>query len=173
VGISAITFAFNINLSTGYIATPVKLTPRLMAKALTQSYKKDLSDFDNNHPGPAWAKNNPTTILTDPEFEKLNPNVPTSTKSGSPLAPLLTEDHSAVNQQVWAWIQSDKVARDWLAGKPDENGMVVNPNYKKLKLNNPPALDSYPRADPTCFNYGKSADSPPKDEIKCALDQLP
>jgi len=173
VSISAITFAFNINLSTGYIGTPVKLTPRLMAKALTQSYKKDLSDFDNNHPGPAWAKNNPTTILTDPEFEKLNPNVPTSTKSGSPLAPLLTEDHSAVNQQVWAWIQSDKVARDWLAGKPDENGMVVNPNYKKLKLNNPPALDSYPRADPTCFNYGKSADSPPKDEIKCALDQLP
>ncbi|MBO0885529.1 MAG: hypothetical protein J2P17_35390, partial [Mycobacterium sp.] len=100
-----------------------------MAKALTQSYKKDLSDFDNNHPGPAWAKNNPATILQDPEFEKLNPNVPTSTKSGSPLAPLLTEDHSAVNQQVWAWIQSDKAARDWLAGKPDENGMVVNPNY--------------------------------------------
>jgi len=34
-------------------------------------------------------------------------------------------------------------------------------------------LDSYPRADPTCFNYGKSNDSPPKDEVKCALDQLP
>jgi ABC-type phosphate transport system substrate-binding protein len=173
VGISAVTFAFNINLSTGYIATPVKLTPRLMAKALTQSYKKDLSDFDNNHPGLAWAKNNPETIVKDPEFQKLNPNVPKSIGSGSPTAPLLTEDHSALNQQVGAWIQSDKAARDWLAGKPDENGMVVNPNYKALKLNNPPAIDSYPRADPTCFDYGKTNDSPPKEMIKCALDQLP
>jgi len=173
VGISAITFAFNINLSTGYIATPVKLTPRLMAKALTQSYKQDLPDYDNNHPGPAWAKNNPLSILKDPEFQKLNPNVQGTTGSGSPLAPLLTEDHSAVNQQVWAWIQSDKAARDWLSGTPDENKMVVNPNYTKLKLSNPPAIDSYPRADPTCFNYGKSNASPPKDEIKCSLDLLP
>jgi hypothetical protein len=173
VAASAITLGFDINLSTGYIATPVKLTPRLLAKALTQSYKFDLADFDNSHSGPAWAKNNPTSILKDPEFNKLNPNVPTSTASGNPVAPLLTEDHSAINQQIWAWIQSDRAARSWLGGKPDENGMVVNPNYQALKLATPPAIDSYPRADPTCFDYGTSTGSPPKHEVKCALDLLP
>jgi hypothetical protein len=170
---SAVTMGFNINLNTGNIATPVKLTPRLMAKALTQSYKFDLADFDNSHPGPTWAKNNPTSILKDPEFNRLNPNVPTSTGSGNPVAPLLTEDRSAVNQQVWAWIQSDQAARDWLNGEPDEDGMVVNPHYKDLKLQVPPASDSYPRADPTCFDYGTSTGSPPKEEIKCTLDLLP
>lgn len=172
VAVSALTLGFNINLASGYIATPVKLTPRLLAKSLTQSYKADLSDFDNSHPGPDWAKNNPTTILQDPEFQALNPNVPKSTGSGAPLAPLLTEDHSGLNQQIWQWIQADKAARDWLAGQPDEHGMVVNPNYKALNLNDTP-IDSYPRADPTCFDYGLSTNSPPKEKVKCALDQLP
>lgn len=173
VGISAITFGFNINLATGYISTPVKLTPRLLAKALTQSYRSDLPDFDNNHPGPDWAKKNPLTILKDPEFEKLNPDVPTSTGSGSPDAPLLTEDHSGVNQQVWQWIQSDKAARDWLSGTADENGMVVNPAFKSLGLNKSPAIDSFPRDVTDCFDYGNPNATPPTKEVKCSLDLLP
>lgn len=169
---SAMTLGFNVNLSTGYISTPIRLTPRLMAKALTQSYKFDLPEFDNNHPAPDWAKNNPNTILVDPEFRKLNPDVPTSTASSLPSAPLLTADASAVNQQMWEWILSDKAARDWLGGKADENGMAINPAFTDPTLAVTPS-NTYPRAVDECFDYGMSTDSPPKDMKKCSLDLLP
>ncbi len=170
VAISAVTFGFNINLDKGVVSTPVKLTPRLVAKALTQSYKEDLTDFTSTHPAPAWAQNNPLDITRDPEFIALNPGVGAK-KGGAPVAPLLPPDRSGVNQQVWQWIQGDAAARAWLAGQPDENGMVVNPNYQKLKLNQPPAVDSFPRADPTCFNtYPQLGE---RDPGRCTIDLLP
>lgn len=119
---SAITFPFHINQSSGLVATHIKLTPRLMAKALTQSYRFELPDVDSNHPGPDWAKGNPNFITDDPEFRQLNPGIATP-PTGLPRAPLLTEDHSAVNQQVWSWIIADPAARAWLGGTPDEHGM--------------------------------------------------
>lgn len=169
VAVSALAFGFNVNLDKGFVNTPVKLTPRLVAKALTQSYRTDLPDVDSNNPGPTWAQRNPSFITTDPEFMKLNPTI-TTPPSGNPLAPLLTADHSGLNQQVWAWIQADAAARTWLAGTPDENGMVVNPNYQSMKLGAAPAVDSFPRADPTCFNTGAVGERPPG---RCSLDLLP
>ncbi|HKE67097.1 MAG TPA: hypothetical protein VKB59_20950 [Micromonosporaceae bacterium] len=174
VAASVITFGFNINQASGAVTTAIKLTPRLVAKALTQSYKWDLPTFrpsDGTSLGPAWAKNNPVFITDDPEFKALNPGI-TSPASGSPLAPLLTEDHTGVNQQVWQWIISDAAARKWLAGTPDEHGMVVNPAYQKLNLGKA-AIDSYPRADPTCRDDGIQPGPPPKDARQCSLDILP
>lgn len=169
VSASAVTFGFNVNLSStnGFDPTPIKLTPRLLAKALTQSYKTDLTDFDSDNPGPAWAANNPVNITRDPEFAKLNPTV--SESLGAPVAPLVAEDHSQVNQEVWRWILADPSARAWLAGTPDENGMVVNPNYKALKLGSS-AEDSFPRADPTCFNQNQPGEGT---ALRCTLDLLP
>lgn len=168
VTVSGTIFAFNINVGETLVNS-VKLTPRLVAKALTQSYRYDLPDVDPEHPGPAWAKNNPNFITADPEFQKLNPGVSQPPGAQAPLAPLLTEDHSAINQAVWAWILSDQAARTWLGGTPDENGMVINPNYKALKLGQL-AIDSYPRADPTCFNTGVPGE---RDPGRCSLDLLP
>jgi hypothetical protein len=149
VAVSALTFGFNINVNKGFVKTPIKLTPRLLAKALTQSYTSDMPTVDGPlHPPPDWAKKNLDVITSDPEFIKLNGSIARPTTS-SPLAPLLTEDHSEVNQQVWAWIQSDAKARAWLSGTPDENGMVVNPAYKALNLGTSPTIDGYPRADPS------------------------
>ena len=176
VAVSGMTFAFNINLvgAGGNVLTPVKLTPRLLAKALTQSYRTDLVDWTGNTgqplPDSPWADKNPIDILNDPEFEKLNPGIPTQTGSGSAVAPLLTEDHSAVNQQVWQWILADPAARAWLSGTPDENGMVVNPFYKAQHLGTAPGIDHYPRADPTCFNTGQVGELDPG---RCAVDLLP
>lgn len=172
VATSAITFAFNINLpsTNGFDSTPVKLDPRLLAKVLTQSYRLDLTDFyaPANDPGPAWAQHNPLTLVNDPEFQKLNPDVQDGGAATS-LAPLLTEDHSQVNQQVWQWILADPSARQWLSGTPDENGMVVNPNYQSLNLG-ASAIDGYPRADPTCFNTGVLGE---KDPGRCSIQLLP
>jgi hypothetical protein len=99
VAVSAMTFAFNVNLpgTAGFDVTPIKLTPRLVAKALTQSYRTDLPEFQGDgSPVPDWAKNNPDNITDDPEFQKLNPGVVEAL--GTPAAPLVTEDHSGVNQ---------------------------------------------------------------------------
>lgn len=167
VAISAITFGFHINQSTGLVRSSIKLTPRLLAKTLTQSYRFDLPDVDSNHPGPDWARTNPDFITRDPEFIELNPDIITP-GAGLPLAPLLTEDHSDINRQVWSWILSDSIARAWLRGEPDEHGMTVNPHYRQLQLD-ASAIDSYPRADPTCFR----SDNPAERVPRCSLDLLP
>jgi hypothetical protein len=170
VAVSAITVGFNVALpgTGGFDPNPVKLTPRLLAKALTQSYKNDLPEYAGGNTAPDWAKNNPGNIGNDPEFTKLNPGV--TEPWGSPVAPLLTEDHSAVNQQVWAWILADPAARAWLDGTPDEYGMKVNPTYTALKLGTPPAADSFPRADTKCVNLNEPGEG---STLRCSLDLLP
>jgi hypothetical protein len=170
VTVSAITFGFYISQSTGVISTHIKLTPRLLAKALTQSYRFDLPDVDGKNPGPDWAKNNPDFITRDPEFVHLNPGINTP-PANVPLAPLVTVEHSSVNMQVWAWILADPAARSWLEGNKDENGMVINQNYLNPTLSLATrAIDSFPRADPTCFNTGAVGERNPG---RCTLDLLP
>lgn len=172
VAVAALGFGFNIDFHTGYITTPVKLTPLLLAKALTQSYQEDLPDFYPNagKTGPSWAQGNPLNISEDSQFHTLNPEVPLD--SVGPIAPLLSEDHSAVNQQLWQWLQADPTATAWLGGTKDatDNNMAVDPDYQALNLGTPPALDSYPRAytgilDLTSLN--------PPEGIKRSLDLLP
>ena len=116
-------------MATGYITTPVNLSPELLAKALTQVYRYDLPDYYPNPTvagilpvlGPAWSVGNPLNISFDGQFQRLNPdsaiwNFPVTFS----LAPLLTEDHSALNQQIWQWIQADPGASAWLnKGTPD------------------------------------------------------
>ena len=173
VAVAAVDFGFNIDVgSSGYVTTPVNLTPLLLAKAMTQSYKEDLPDYfpDYQQNGPTWAVNNPYNISTDPQFHNLNKEVPE--EATGPNAPLLTEDHSAVNQQVWQWIQADSTASGWLNGTPDatDNGMVVDPDYKALNLGTPPAIDSYPRAYQGVLNYTPTGGT---QETKNSIDLLP
>jgi hypothetical protein len=186
VAVSALGFGFNINRG-GYYSTPVKLTPMLMAKALTQSYLDDLPEYYPNSqdglpiaPAPAWAKANPEDISHDPQFTNLNPGAPTTTIPRT--APLLTEEHSALTQQVWQWIQDDSAASAWLGGTPDknDNNMVVNPEYQALNLGKAPAIDNYPRADNGGSTPGQCADlgvdktlTPSKTATRCALDLIP
>jgi hypothetical protein len=157
----------------------MKLTQKLLAKALTQVYRTDLPDYylPPTHPGPAWSQHNPANMSNDSAFQKLNP-----ASSGAlpynlasiPLAPLLTVDRSALNQQVWQWVQSDPVTRAWLDGTTDKSDPVVaNPDFTALKLGQAPALDSYPRAYKGVLDLGKSGTTPPKEEIKRSGDLLP
>jgi hypothetical protein len=180
VAVSAVGFGFNINDGTGYLSTPVKLGPELLAKSLTQVYKTDLPDF---YPpagcatcnGPTWAGNNPLDISYDPQFQQLNPGIPVDGGEEGPLAPLLTEDHSALNQQIWQWIEADPAASSWLnAGTTGTTGSVTpDPDYTALKLGTAPAIDSFPRAYSGCLDLGLSNGDPPKEEKKCSLDVLP
>jgi hypothetical protein len=175
VAVSAVGFGFNINETTGYISTPVKLTPELLAKGLTQVYRTDLPDYYPSgfgHPGPAWSVSNPVNISEDPQFQALNPEVPGLSPDSS-LAPLLTEDHSALNQQIWQWVQADAAASAWLDhGTTDAaNTVTADPNYTTLKLGTPPAIDSFPRAYTGVLDLGPSSSG--KEETRGSLDLLP
>jgi hypothetical protein len=182
VAVTALGFGFNISQPSGYVNTPIKLTPQLVARALTQVYRYDLPDYyptpstgapDN---GPSWALGNPVNISSDSQFTALNPEiVPTQ----GTQAPLLTEDHSALNQSVWKWIQTDPATDAWLDGT-GSSSVTVDPDYEPLKLGegntdcgNVGACDSFPRAYSTCLNLGESTNIPPKEEVKCSLDLLP
>jgi hypothetical protein len=177
VAVSAVGFGFNINHGNGYLTTPVKLTPQLMARALTQSYRTDLPDYNPqfNAAGPAWSLGNPANLASDPLFQQLNPEV--SVVNGV-LAPLLTEDHSQLNQQIWQWIQADPAASAWLDGTPDPAGQItIDPDFQALGLGKAPAIDSFPRAYAPCLNAGLShpvdPGAKPKPETLCSLDLLP
>ena len=50
---------------------------------------------------------------------------------------------------VWDWIWSDAEAREWIKGKADKWGTVVNPVYKSQSY---PRSD-FPRSDNTCVKY--------------------
>jgi hypothetical protein len=161
VAVSADGFGFNINDGTGYITTPVKMTPLLMAKALTQVYRYDLPDVYppvESFKGPTWVQSNPGNISEDPQFANLNPEVPPFGSAAISVAPDLTEDHSALNQQVWQWIQSDPSTDAWLDDGTKSGGNTVNadPDYEKLQLGKSPAADSFPRA------YSGFLDLPPE-----------
>jgi hypothetical protein len=192
VAVAATDFGFNINQgSSGYVSTPVKLTSVLLAKALTQSYREDLPDYYTGgipagvtptagsdpgiDDGPSWSLSNPFNISEDPTFQALNPGVP-ATPVG-PIAPLLTEDHSGTNQQVWQWIQGSSAATTWLGGTPDasDGNMAVDPDYQSLNLGTDTDMDSFPRAYSTCLNLGTYTPTggSAKPVQKCSLDLLP
>jgi hypothetical protein len=81
---------------------------------------------------------------------------------------MLTADKSGVNQQVWSWVQADPSARDWLGGKPDENGMVINQDFLPLDLNQAPPRASFPRVDPK-----EGCPKPDGQHERCAVAYLP
>jgi hypothetical protein len=150
VAVTGIGFGFNINDGPGFTTTAVNLTPSLTAKALTQVYLTDLPDYgasDKSAPGPAWAQKNPSNITDDPAFQKINsPTViKPFTTSSDPIEPLTTLDHSAVNQQLWQWIQSDPATASWLDGTDPSNPVTADPDYVKLHPGKPPADDDFPQ----------------------------
>ncbi len=138
--------------------TSMKLTPRLLAKLLTDSYLEsidksvpaaDLSELDySTSPATrvfpedsegkriAYLRNaetgelNPENITRDPEFIALNPEWDNNILLGVGIASATTPIGRAdAIRAVWDYILADADAKAWLAGTPDPDGMVVNPFY--------------------------------------------
>jgi hypothetical protein len=119
-----------------------KLTPRLLAKLLTMSYRGDLSQalsgkrvdgtFYDVFPisdAYEWGRGNPLGIIADPEFVALNPAARWWNTGGEPFNFMVPLENSDTTRMVWEWIVQDAHARLWLSGVPDEWGMRVNPYY--------------------------------------------
>ncbi|WP_327697150.1 hypothetical protein [Streptomyces sp. NBC_00459] len=139
------------------------LTPRLVAKLLTESYRNSPWGAvvgSTAAKGYGWAKNNPAGLASDPEFIALNPefaelSVPETPATDTDLLTALGHSDSA--RAVWQWIVSDKEARNFLAGVSDDWGMKVNPYFStNTDVNptgfafDPAAIDTYPKSDPWC-----------------------
>lgn len=155
VALSGLTVAFNIEQQPNSNAPPgdknragqrflsMKLTPRLVAKLLSQSYRKAVQV------APDVMKHNPLGLTVDPEFVALNPEYQGLTDPNQPPPDALVQlDGSDVTSLLWSWVQADPDASAFLRGVPDENGMVVNPANRGLSL----PTSTFPRNDQSCQN---------------------
>ena len=148
------------------------LTPRLVAKLLTESYQAELQDVYYKPPaGYAWVQKNPETLVDDPDFLQYNPEFSLlSNIQALDSATLLVEESSSdAAAALWNWVLSDPAARAWLNGQPDPWGMKVNPYYSTDKALNPsgvafgsPIPDSFPKSDPYCYSTGTVVGNPPQ-----------
>lgn len=120
--------------------TQLNLTPRLVAKLLSQSYRNAVTQQN------AGLANNPIDMTRDPEFLAANPDYVGYNFTlylSDIMVPLAGSD--AINQ-LWRWVDADPAAHRFLAGTPDENGMTVNPAFKSVVL----PTDNLPKPDTGC-----------------------
>lgn len=123
----------------------INLTPRLLAKLLTQSYRFDVAFGSGSN-----VADNPFDMSRDPEFLEINPDFkPRGYRMTIPNSVgriLVAAGLSDSAELVWRYVLSDADARAFLAGKPDPWGMVLNAKYKGLSL----PTNSFPRSDLGC-----------------------
>jgi hypothetical protein len=138
----------------------LKLTPRLVAKLLTNSYLDSLPVYaDKTHVNYTSAEDpghNATNLTRDPDFLAVNDKAWSyQAFSSASLADLLTpQGRSDGAWALWTYVLSDQDAVDFLAGKPDPWGMIVNPwiatdpEVNKLGVGFDLPTDTFPKADP-------------------------
>ena len=153
VAVGAAAVSFLADGRNGQIHS-LNLSPRLLAKLLTQSYLFEVPNDGNDAGTDDFAQLNPANLQynylwQDPEFQALNSNWGDFTATNPSIVLPGPSDSDSV-AQIWKWIQSDSDARDFLNGKPDtaSGGMTVNPNY--LPVGNPAA--QVPVFDPATGN---------------------
>lgn len=133
--------------------TELKLTPRLLAKLLTNSYWGSLPpESDHSYLG----GKNPENITKDKEFLAINdPEWGYQSLVSPALSDVLVpQGRSDAARALWSYITSDPDAAAFLAGEPDPNGMTVNPWYATDAARNKSGAalelprDNFPKADP-------------------------
>lgn len=134
VAVSGVVIAF-LQVKNGQVQTEMNLSPRLIAKLLTQSYAEESGLFHyyvDQVSGP-W-RTNPWWLAQDPEFKALNPGA--IGERGQTIV-LTGPNASDAIALLWAYVQADDKARAFLAGDPDNvlpgdegnSGMTLNPYY--------------------------------------------
>ena len=132
VAISGVSIAYLAELGAGR-ETSLNLSPRLVAKLLTQSYPFQIPTNSSDTPDKAIAhlaaRNRELRFFNqDPEFQALNPSN-WRAFSQNPGVVLPGPAGADAIRQVWRWILADKDATAFLAGTADGSGLKVNPYY--------------------------------------------
>jgi len=136
--------------ANGTLVTDLKLSPLLVAKLLTQSYRADTPGDGANS---AVSKSNPLSLRQDPEFLALNPNFTYFGPNAKPDGLIVPFGDSDAAKAVWTWLRSDSEARRFLGGAT-VGGVTINPAYKGLDLDSDASIASFPKADPSVFKTG-------------------
>lgn len=140
--------------------TSLKLTPRLVAKLLTNSYLDSLPTFADrdhlSHLDGGTRVFNPRNLVGDPDFLAINdPEWKYQSLAAASLADaLVPQGRSDAAYTIWQYVLSDESARRFLEGTPDDWGMTVNPwsattddaNASKQAMILP--REDFPKADP-------------------------
>lgn len=167
----------------GIRVAELNLTPRLVAKLLTQSYASQVAIKGVVPDAYGWAKTNPAHLGLDRDFLQFNREFELlQTASGKNFGGLLLPANNAdYARQVWEWVLADPEAKAWLAGTADPWGMRVNPVYSTNPSINAqgaafgdPVPDAFPKSDPHCYQgppTGVSGDLVPPP--LCGTDWLP
>lgn len=143
----------------GRVGTPVEdlvLNARLVAKLLTQSYRADVPGGGTTEP----LTTNPRSIVNDPEFVALNPEMAQFLPTAAPEGLMVSLGSSDAYAEVWRWVVADPFARAFLQGEPDEHGMRINPVYRQLDLASDPELDSFPKSDLSTHRQDETVPEP-------------
>jgi hypothetical protein len=180
VALSGLAIAFNIERQTNSLSsaadqllngqrfTSMKLTPRLVAKLLTQSYQRAVAGYQSRQV-PDYLKNNPPGLTVDPEFLDLNPDYKGFAAHFQPPDALVQLGGSDLTSVLWSWVKADPDASAFLAGTPDPHGMVVNKENKDLPL----PTSTFPRNDQSCVENVVGNTTPPVTLKSCTLDIHP
>jgi hypothetical protein len=149
VAISGFAISYTIDDAGGHPYTNLRLTPRLLAKLMTESYADSFAVKSGDL---ALSSRNPINILADPEFQAINPGLKTSAILDSAATLLQLSGNADATYALTSYLLADPEAKDWLSGTPDPWGMTINPAYLGLTLPafSWPLLDTYvppPNAD--------------------------
>ena len=163
---SAVVVAFNIEKNfksdsplvsqNGALVTDLKLNARLVAKLLTQSYRNDVPGGNTQE----HVKDNPRSLVADPEFIQLNPDFEYFQRGLEPGGLLVALGSSDSTALVWRWLQNDPKASSFLKGTPDQWGMKLNKFYSTLELATDTEIESFPKADLSTYRPNSSTPEP-------------
>jgi hypothetical protein len=136
----------------------MNLTPRLVAKLLTNSYWLSLPAADRRHIGyvdGSHTGNNAPSLVADKDFltkqtgDEWDYQYLASISLSDLLVPKGQSDEA---NRLWEYALSDQEGRDFLSGEADEWGMKVNPFYSTVTNTYSAALPlptvTFPKADP-------------------------
>ena len=130
VAIGATTVSYFAEGANGRISS-LNLSPRLVAKLLTQSYIFEIPhtavDSNDNFAHLGTVNQHYIYLNQDPDFQALNANWQDFISNPALILP--GPSGADALRQLWKWIQADDEARAWLGGAPDPWGMTVNPYY--------------------------------------------
>ncbi|MCW2756045.1 MAG: hypothetical protein JWQ32_3456 [Marmoricola sp.] len=136
----------------GTLVTNLRLTPLIIAKLLTQSYKSD-TPGDGRGVDSSVPASNPDSLLQDQDFLALNPEFKYFFRAQIPQGLIIPFGDSDAAAQIWAWLRSDPDTKKFLNGQ-SVDGATINGAYKSLSLDTDTTVNSFPKNDQSTFRTG-------------------
>lgn len=122
---------------------PLNLTPRLVAKLLTDAYGVNVKYKSGSRPKKEVPGFPPTyahysSLFEDPEFTAINPGVPMPGQGLHSITVRGANDDTVY--ELTRWLVSDPATRAWLEGTVDENGIASPDAWRIGELDYPTGL---------------------------------